>query len=72
MTLHTRCVVASPGPSIRQRRVGAMTHPRSNRKQCGYDARLGELIALSLLAGLGCGWPTVTCFSSLFLAVPSQ
>jgi hypothetical protein len=35
---------------------------------------LRELIALSLLAGLGCGLalPTVTCFSSLFLAAPFE
>ena len=48
--------VASPGPSIRQRRAGALTYPRSIRKQCVDMApRSWELIALSLLAGLGFG-----------------
>jgi hypothetical protein len=52
----TGCVVASPDPSIRQRRVGALTYPRSIRKQCVDMApRSWELIALSLLAGIGFG-----------------
>jgi hypothetical protein len=50
------CVVASPDPSIRQRRVGALIYLRSIRKQCMDMApRSWELIALSLLAGLGFG-----------------
>jgi len=35
--------MTSPGPSrwrALARRVGAITYPRSNRKQCGYDARV--------------------------------
>ena len=48
--------MASPDPSIRQRRVGALTYPRSIRKQCVDMApRSWELIALSLLAGIGFG-----------------
>jgi hypothetical protein len=51
-----QAVVASPGPSIRQRRIGAFTYPHSIRKQCvGMAPRSWELIALSLLAGLGLG-----------------
>ena len=51
-----KAVVASPGPSIRQRRIGAFTYPHSIRKQCvGMAPRSWELIALSLLAGLGLG-----------------
>jgi hypothetical protein len=29
-----------PARRLPRRRVGALTYPRSNRKQCGYDARL--------------------------------
>jgi hypothetical protein len=49
-------VVASPGPSLPRRRVGVLTYSRSIRKQCVDMAlRSWELIALSLLAGLGFG-----------------
>jgi hypothetical protein len=42
--------VASPGCRFESPAVGALTYPRSNRKK-----GLRELIALSLLAALGCG-----------------
>ena len=43
-----------PGPMAR--RAGALTYPRSIRKQCVDMApRSWELIALSLLAGIGFG-----------------
>jgi hypothetical protein len=50
-------VVGSPGPSLPRRRVGALTYPRSirKRKQCVDMALRWELIALSLLAGIGFG-----------------
>jgi hypothetical protein len=50
-------VVASPGPSLPRRRVGALTYPRSirKRKQCVDMALRWELIALSLLAAIGLG-----------------
>jgi hypothetical protein len=51
-----RVQVAYPGPSrSHARRVGALTYPRSIRKQCVDMALRWELIALSLLAGIGFG-----------------
>jgi hypothetical protein len=41
MTRHTRCVVASPDPSIRQRRVGALTYSSSNRASNGIQVDQG-------------------------------
>jgi hypothetical protein len=40
MTRHTRCVVTSPDPSIRQRRVGALTYS-SNRASNGKQVDQG-------------------------------
>jgi hypothetical protein len=40
MTRHTRCVVTSPDPSIRQRRVGALTYS-SNRASNGIQVDQG-------------------------------
>jgi hypothetical protein len=69
MALHTRCVVASPDPSIRQRRVGAITYPRFQiANSVDMTPGLRELIALSLLAGLGCGLALVRG-DLLFVAV---
>jgi hypothetical protein len=63
--------MTSPGPSrwrALARRVGAITYPRSNRKQLDMTPGLRELIALSLLAGLGCGLALVQG-DLLFVAV---
>jgi hypothetical protein len=46
----------------------AITYPRSNRKQLDMTPGLRELIALSLLAGLGCGLALVQG-DLLFVAV---
>ena len=51
-----RCGKSRPVALPKARRVGALTYPRSIRKRCVDMAlRSWELIALSLLAGLGFG-----------------
>ena len=51
-----RCGKSRPVALPMARRVGALTSPRSIRKQCVDMApRSWELIALSLLAGIGFG-----------------
>ena len=57
MTLHTRCVVTNPA---RQWSAPLAGRALATRVQIGSSVdmappRLPELIALSLLAGLGCG-----------------
>jgi hypothetical protein len=70
-------VVANPGPSVggySTEGSGRSLHAILIGSSVDMAPGLRELIALSLLASLGCAlhWPTVTCFSSLFLAAPSQ
>ena len=71
-------VMASPGPLLRAAGRGACAsslHTIQIGSSVDMAPGLRELIALSLLAGLGVvalRWPTVICFSSLFLAAPSQ
>jgi hypothetical protein len=47
--------VASPGRRFESPAVGALYLPRSNANGVDMAPGLRELIALSLLAGLGCG-----------------
>jgi hypothetical protein len=60
--------MASPGLSIRQRPVGAITYGVQFANSVDMTPGLRELIALSLLAGLGCGL-ALTHGDLLFVAV---